>query len=314
MKVHYDIEQLPLFSNAVLTIGSFDGVHLGHKSILEQLKSEAKKINGETIVITFHPHPRKIIQHEETPALLTSIDERINHFETCGIDHLVIVPFDLGFSELNAKDYVEKFLVSNFHPKMIVIGYDHRFGKDRNGDYELLHELGEDFNYKVIEIPEKLLNDSKISSSQIRHCLLEGKIEDSVKLLGYSYQLTGIVIKGDQLGRKIGYPTANLLIIDTEKLIPAGGVYAVSVKIYTEENPIKKFGMMNIGYRPTVNGKERRIEVHILDFDEEIYGVKVAVELNFFIRNEIKFSGLDSLKEQLDKDKKNCRIKFQLSN
>ena len=195
---------------------------------------------------------------------------------------------------------------------MIVIGFDHRFGKDRNGNYELLHKLGEEFNYKVIEIPEKLLNDSKISSSQIRNCLLEGKIEESKKLLGYPYQLTGIVIKGDQLGRKIGYPTANLLIIDTEKLIPAGGVYAVSVKIYTDENPIKKFGMMNIGYRPTVNGKERRIEVHILDFDDEIYGVKVSVEINHFIRKEIKFSGLDSLREQLDKDKKNCLKKFQL--
>jgi len=311
MKVHYDIEQLPKFNNSVLTIGSFDGVHLGHKSILDQLKNEAKKINGETIVITFHPHPRKIIQHEETPALLTSIDERINHFETSGIDHLVIVPFDLGFSELNADDYIEKFLVSNFHPKIVVIGFDHRFGKDRKGDYQLLNEKGEDFNYKVIEIPEKLLNDSKISSSQIRHCLLEGKVEESEELLGYPYQLAGIVIKGDQLGRKIGYPTANLLIIDTEKLIPSGGVYAVSVKIYIDETPMRKFGMMNIGYRPTVNGKERRIEVHILDFDQEIYGVKVTVELKYFIRKEIKFSGLDSLKEQLNRDKKNCIDKFK---
>ena len=311
MKVHSDIAILPRFNNSVLTIGSFDGVHLGHKSILDQLKNEAKKINGETIVITFHPHPRKIIQHEETPALLTSIDERINHFETSGIDHLVIVPFDLGFSELNADDYIEKFLVSNFNPKIIVIGFDHRFGKDRKGDYQLLNEKGEDFNYKVIEIPEKLLNDSKISSSQIRHSLLEGKVEESEELLGYPYQLTGIVIKGDQLGRKIGYPTANLLIIDTEKLIPSGGVYAVSVKIYTDENPLMKFGMMNIGYRPTVNGKERRIEVHILDFDQEIYGVKVSVELHYFIRKEIKFSGLDSLKEQLNRDKKNCIDKFK---
>jgi len=311
MKVHYDIEQLPKFKNSVLTIGSFDGVHLGHKSILDQLKNEAKKINGETIVITFHPHPRKIIQHEETPALLTSIDERINHFETSGIDHLVIVPFDLGFSELNADDYIEKFLVSNFNPKIIVIGFDHRFGKERKGNYQLLNEKGEEFNYKVIEIPEKLLNDSKISSSQIRHCLLEGKVEESEELLGYPYQLAGIVIKGDQLGRKIGYPTANLLIIDTEKLIPSGGVYAVSVKIYTDENPVMKFGMMNIGYRPTVNGKERRIEVHILDFDQEIYGVKVSVELHYFIRKEIKFSGLDSLKEQLDRDKNNCIEKFK---
>jgi riboflavin kinase/FMN adenylyltransferase len=311
MKVHYDIEQLPKFNNSVLTIGSFDGVHLGHKSILDQLKNEAKKINGETIVITFHPHPRKIIQHEETPALLTSIDERINHFETSGIDHLVIVPFDLGFSELNADDYIEKFLVSNFNPKIIVIGFDHRFGKERKGNYQLLNEKGEEFNYKVIEIPEKLLNDSKISSSQIRHCLLEGKVEESEELLGYPYQLAGIVIKGDQLGRKIGYPTANLLIIDTEKLIPSGGVYAVSVKIYTDENPVMKFGMMNIGYRPTVNGKERRIEVHILDFDQEIYGVKVSVELHYFIRKEIKFSGLDSLKEQLDRDKNNCIEKFK---
>ena len=312
MKVHYDIEQLPKFNNAVITIGSFDGVHLGHKSILDQLKNEAQKINGETIVITFHPHPRKIIQHEETPALLTSIDERIVHFKTSGIDHLVIVPFDLGFSELNAEEYIEQFLVSNFHPKIIIIGFDHRFGKDRMGDYGLLNKMGVAFDYRVMEIPQKILNDSKISSSQIRNCLLDGRIDESQRLLGYPYQLTGIVIMGDQLGRKIGYPTANLLIIDTEKLIPSGGVYGVSVKVYKDKQQINKFGMMNIGYRPTVNGKERRIEVHIFNFDEDIYGAKVAVELIYFIRKEIKFSGLDALRNQLDNDKENCIAKFNL--
>jgi riboflavin kinase/FMN adenylyltransferase len=310
MKVHYHIEKLPIFTNAVITIGTFDGVHLGHKSILEQLKNEAKSINGETIVITFHPHPRKIIQYEESPALLTSVDERIGHFEKSGIDHLVIVPFDLGFSELEALRYISDFLVANFHPKIIIIGYDHRFGKDRQGDYVLMKDLGVEFGYTVIEIPQKLLNDSKISSSQIRNCLLEGKVEKAAGLLGYSYQLEGIVIKGDQLGRKIGYPTANLLIIDTEKLIPAGGVYAVSVVILKDGQRIEKFGMMNIGYRPTVNGKERRIEVHIFEFDDDIYGSKVIVELKHFIRNEIKFSGLDALRSQLDKDKNTCIEKF----
>lgn len=310
MRVHYQIEALPTFTNPVITIGTFDGVHLGHKSILEQLNSEAKKIDGETIVITFHPHPRKIIQHEETPALLTSVDERIRHFETSEIDHLVIVPFDLGFSELEAREYISEFLVSNFHPKIIVIGFDHRFGKDRMGDYTLMKEMGNEFGYRVIEIPQKLLNDSKIGSSQIRNSLREGKVEEAAGLLGYSYQLEGIVIKGDQLGRKIGYPTANLLIIDTEKLIPSGGVYAVSVVICKENMRMNKYGMMNIGYRPTVNGKERRIEVHIFEFDEDIYGVNVIVELKYFIRNEIKFSGLEALKEQLGKDKQTCINKF----
>jgi riboflavin kinase/FMN adenylyltransferase len=308
MQVHYNIDELPYIEHSVVTIGSFDGVHKGHIAILNQLKFEAEKISGATVVITFHPHPRKILHALDAPSLLTSLDERIALFHQNGIDHLVIVPFDLRFSELEAADYIEQFLVHHFHPKIIVIGFDHRFGKERKGDYTLLRSLGVQFGYEVVEIPEKVLKDSKISSTNIRNTLLEGKISETTMLLGYYYQLEGLVIKGDQLGRKLGFPTANLAITETEKLIPLTGVYAVNVVVKKTEFPVEKKGMMNIGYRPTVNGKERRIEVNIFEFDEDIYGQIICVELIQFIRNEMKFSGLEALKEQLHTDKQQIKL------
>ncbi len=303
MKVHLHSDRLPVFRNAAITIGTFDGVHTGHRAILEQLKEEAYRSDGETVVITFDPHPRRILNSNQAPALLTSMEERIERFERMGIDHLVIIPFDQAFSEMSAHEYVTKFLVRLFNPKIIVIGYDHRFGRGRNGDYHMLSELGKIHHYEVRQIPQKLLNDAQISSTAIRQALLAGDIKRANDLLNYPYQLEGIVVEGDKLGRKLGFPTANLSLTTTEKLVPASGVYAVRVQLIENGSFLDMQGMMNIGYRPTVNGKERRIEVNIFDFDEQIYQKKLRVSLLEFVRDEMKFSNLDELVAQLKIDK-----------
>lgn len=303
MQVHFQLEHLPVFRNAVLTIGTFDGVHTGHTAILDKVKSEALSCNGESVVITFHPHPRRILSNADAPALLTSLEERIDRFNVIGIDHLVIVAFDPVFSALSANDYIKEFLVNLFHPKVIVIGYDHRFGQGRTGDYALLKEMGTAFGYTVCEIPEKMLDASRISSTHIRHALLGGDLSTANSLLSYPYQLQGEVIEGDKLGRTLGFPTANLALNDSDKLIPASGVYAVKVELNQKGLIRHETGMMNIGYRPTVNGRERRIEVHIFNFDEDIYHQTLKVSLIAYTRKEMKFSGLDTLKQQLRQDK-----------
>ena len=303
MQVHFQIEKLPVFKNAVVTIGAFDGVHAGHQAILKSLKNEAKDIDGETVVITFHPHPRRILNNADAPSLLTSLEERIEKFQLLGIDHLVVVPFDHVFAELSAEEYVSKFLIGLFQPKIIVIGYDHRFGKERKGDFQYLKDMADVYNYQVFEIPEHILNESRVSSTHIREFLLNGQIEQANDLLTYPYQLHGIVIEGDKLGRTLGYPTANLSLVDSDKLIPASGVYAVTVQLIQQGEIRFAKGMMNIGYRPTVNGKERRIEVHIFSFDEDIYHEHLKVSLLKYTRKEMKFSGIDALINQLNEDK-----------
>lgn len=303
MQVHFQLNNLPRFVNPVLTIGTFDGVHSGHLAILNELLQQAKAIAGETIVITFHPHPRRILNNADAPALLTSLDERIERFQRLGIDHLVVVPFDPAFSEMKAEEYIEQFIVAYFHPKLIIIGNDHHFGKSRSGDFSLLSKLGTEFGYQVMEIPEQVLNASRVSSTNIRHALLSGDIKLANQLLTYPYQLTGKVVVGDKLGRTLGFPTANLAINDSDKLIPASGVYGVDVQLFSGEQIRDFHGMMNIGYRPTVNGKERRIEVHIFAFDEDIYNQTLRVSLIAHTRKEMKFSDLEALKEQLHKDK-----------
>ncbi|MFN6374446.1 MAG: bifunctional riboflavin kinase/FAD synthetase [Chitinophagia bacterium] len=305
MQVHFQLNALPAFTNAVITIGTFDGVHTGHQAILKTLLHQAKLVEGESIVLTFHPHPRRVLSNPDAPSLLTSLDERINQFQKHGVDHLVVVPFDPTFSDIKAEDYVKDFLVQYFQPRCIVIGYDHKFGKDRTGDFQLLTKLGEQYQYAVCEIPETMLDQSRISSTEIRQALLNGNIKTANELLSYPFRLTGIVVEGDRLGRTLGYPTANLAITDSDKLIPSSGVYAVAVHLEEKGNQRHFKGMMNIGYRPTVNGKERRIEVHIFDFDEEIYSKRLTVELLAYTRKEMKFSGLDALKEQLNTDKNN---------
>ncbi|MES2776891.1 MAG: bifunctional riboflavin kinase/FAD synthetase [Bacteroidota bacterium] len=306
MTVHKNLDQLPAFKNAVVTIGTFDGVHTGHLQIINQLKDEAKAVGGESVIITFHPHPRRIIQNQTTEVrLLNTLNEKIELLEANGIDHLVIVPFTKAFAEQPANEYIANFLVENFHPHTIIIGYDHRFGHNREGDYHLLEDLKEQFNYRVKEIPGHVLQNSAISSTRIRQAIINGQINTANECLGYDYFFEGVVIEGNKLGRTIGYPTANLRIGDDEKLVPGNGVYAVEVNLQSAISnlPSETFkGMMNIGVRPTVDGTKRTIEVNIFDFDEDIYGQTMRVYLKAYLRGEVKFSGLDALKEQLAKD------------
>ncbi len=303
MTVHTNIQQLPVFRNALITIGTFDGVHGGHQQIIHLMKTEAAKVNGETIIITFHPHPRKIIGSLKGPVyLLSTLEEKITLLEKHGIDHLVIVPFTENFAKQSAESYIADFLVHTFQPHTIIIGHDHRFGKDRSGDFQLLEDKSAEFGYQVKEIPGYMLKDITISSTKIRDSLLQGNIDMANHFLGYQYFFSGKVVEGNKLGRTIGYPTANLLIEDENKLIPGNGVYAVFIK--NDEFEIKNAGgMMNIGVRPTVDGTKRMIEVNIFDFDQEIYGAIVTITIKKYLRNEIKFNGLDTLKEQLGKDK-----------
>lgn len=303
MTVYTDIQNLPIFKNAVITIGTFDGVHFGHQQILSLMKSAAKQVNGETVIITFHPHPRKIIGANKAPIyLLNTLDEKINLLEKYDIDHLVIIPFTEKFAQQSAEDYIADFLVNTFHPQTIIIGHDHRFGKDRIGDFQLLEDKALKFGYQVKEIPGYMLNDVTISSTKIREALLNGDIEKAHDLLSYDYYFTGKIVKGNQLGRTIGYPTANIQMMDENKLIPCNGVYSVLVS--NENLKINQLGgMMNIGYRPTVDGNERTIEVNLFNFDQSIYDENLTITLKKYLRSEEKFSGLDKLKIQLEKDK-----------
>jgi riboflavin kinase / FMN adenylyltransferase len=302
MKVHYDIEQLPSFRNAVITIGTFDGVHMGHRQIIDKLKAQAEAINGETVIITFHPHPRKIVSSTILGIrLINTLNEKIELLRQLGINHVVVVPFTEAFANQPADEYVKKFLVEKFHPHTIIIGHDHRFGKERSGDYLLLEKMAAEYNYQLQEIPKQVLDEIAISSTIIRQSLLDGKIEVADKLLGYEFFFIGIVVHGNKLGRQLGYPTANLKIPDEEKIIPGNGIYAVYAK--PEDSAERLKAMMSIGFRPTVDGKQRVIEVNIFDFDEEIYGQHLKVYVKKYLREEVKFDGLEALVKQIDQDK-----------
>ncbi|HYM94965.1 MAG TPA: bifunctional riboflavin kinase/FAD synthetase [Chitinophagaceae bacterium] len=302
MKVHRDIDNLPVFHNAVITIGTFDGVHMGHRQIIEKMKSEAAAINGETVIITFHPHPRKVVSSTILGIrLINTLDEKTQLLEQLGIDHLVVVPFTDAFANQSAEEYIKNFLIDKFHPHTIIIGYDHRFGKERKGDYLLLEKLAPQYGFDLKEIPKHVLNEISISSTKIRESLLEGKIEVADKLLGYEFFFSGEVVHGDKLGRKLGYPTANLKIKDEEKITPGNGIYAVYVLPEGYNQRIK--GMMSIGFRPTVDGKKRVIEVNIFNFNKEIYGESLRVYVKKYLREEVKFINLDELIKQIGRDK-----------
>ncbi len=306
MRVHRELAgSLPEFRRAVVTIGTFDGVHMGHRKIIAQLKEEAARIDGETVIITFHPHPRKIVSSVPGDIkLLTTLNEKISLLDDAGIDHLVVVPFDHVFANQTAEQYVKDFLYAYFKPHTVIIGYDHRFGKGREGNYQLMKGYGKTYGFEVKEISEQIINEIVISSTKIRHSLKENDIATANQFLGYPYFFEGIVIEGNKLGRTIGYPTANLHISSEEKLIPGNGVYAVTVVVRDSAivNKVYK-GMMNIGLRPTVDGKKKVIEVNIFDFDTDIYGQTLQVHLQHYLRGEVKFNGLDELKEQLKQDK-----------
>src|SRR4030095_4069802 len=284
MKVYRNIEQLPAFRNAVVTIGTFDGVHEGHRKIIAHLKQEAETINGETVIITFHPHPRKVASSAILGIrLINTLDEKVELLRKAGIDHLVIIPFTEVFANQSAEDYIQNFLIKNFHPHTIITGYDHRFGKDRLGDYRLLEKMAPVFNYVLKEIPKHVLDEIAISSTNIREAIIHSDIETANKLLGYEFFFEGTVVDGDKLGRKLGYPTANLKITDEEKIVLGNGIYAVYVETgsakwqeasgenisnqlsysrLTIHHSLLK-GMMSIGFRPTVDGKKKVIEVNI---------------------------------------------------
>ncbi len=313
MKVHTDIHKLPVFQKAVVTIGTFDGVHLGHRQIINQLKKEAARIGGESVLVSFDPHPRKIVSNKPLQ-LLNTLGEKQALLEIQGIDHLVVVPFTQAFSEQTANEYVEDFLIGRFHPHTVIIGYDHKFGNNRQGDFSLLEKYASNHAFKLIEIPEHVIDEAGISSTKAREALLGGHLSNARRLLDYDYFFEALVVEGNRLGRTIGYPTANLEPVDKDKIIPGNGVYAVEIEIFEKgadraSNPTTLHlfkGMMNIGIRPTIGGTRKVMEVHIFDFDRDIYGYTLRVFVKHWLRAEQKFNGLEALQAQLGRDKEDA--------
>jgi riboflavin kinase/FMN adenylyltransferase len=310
MKIYTHIDQFKQIKNAVLTIGTFDGVHIGHQKIISRLKEVALQKGGETVILTFFPHPRMILHPDDLNIkLISTMDEKAERLENLGIDHLIITPFTRDFSNLNPQEYIRDVLVEKIGTTHIIIGYDHRFGKDRSGGLKELQNYATEFRYEVEEIPEQDIDDVAISSTKIRNALLNGDVKTAENFLGYPFHLSGKVIKGDQIGRKIGFPTANLFIEESYKLIPSDGIYAVSVdfKSGNSKNRSTK-GMAYIGHRPTINGMSRNIEVHIFDFADDIYGETIRINFLEYLRDDKKFNSLDELKEQLGRDEVKARM------
>lgn len=303
MRIFRQLNELPKFNKTVLTIGSFDGVHLAHRQIIARVCALAKQIGGESVLITFHPHPRKVINQGDSPGLLSPLSEKIGLLAQAGLQNLVVIPFTPEFSQQSPEQYINDFLYRYFQPKHIVIGYDHRYGKNRAGDLALLQQYGEKLGYEVAEIAQQLIDNIAISSTKIRKALENKDIHTANALLGYKYNLIGTVVKGKQLGRTIGFPTANIALEEPDKLLPPQGVYAVKAivteKVYN--------AMLNIGYCPTVtdNNTNVSIEVHLFDFppDREIYGETIIILLCEYVRTEQKFDNIEQLTQQINRDK-----------
>ncbi len=312
MKVYSGFEALNDIKNPVLTIGTFDGVHVGHQKIIEKLNQIATQVDGESVLFTFFPHPRMIINPlNHGIKLIQSQAEKLEKLEKLGLKHLIIVPFTKEFSEITAYDFVVELLVKKLKINTLIVGYDHQFGKNREGDLTYLVDKGKVFDFNVIEIPAQEINDVNVSSSKIRHALEDGNISVANHYLNESFQLWGKVIHGNKLGRTIGFPTANIEINDPLKLIPGNGVYGVSLRL---EDKRMVYGMMNIGIRPTIDDmKSVHIEIHIFDFNEEIYGQNIRIFIHHFIRKEQKFESIDVLKNQLKEDEKITRTTLLVS-
>lgn len=298
MQVYHSLEEIPFIGKVAITIGNFDGVHLGHAKIFQKLVDEHK--NGlQSMVMTFWPHPRKVLTNDTSMRFLTSMQEKSELLKAIGIHHLLIVPFNKEFAEIHAGEFVEHILCEKIGIKKVFLGYDHRFGKNREGSIEYFAKLSAKWKYTVEEIPKQEIEHLAISSSQIRTYLEEGKPELAKNLLGRLYSLSGVITEGKKLGRTIGFPTANLELTFSEKLIPKKGVYAVLVKV--KERVFK--GMMNIGLRPTVDGSSLSLEVHIFDFSDDIYGQTISIEFVHYTREEQKFPSIEALKKRLKIDR-----------
>ena len=311
MKVYRDFEEVGNIPNAVLTIGTFDGVHLGHQKIIERLKSEAKKVNGETVLFTFFPHPRMVINPTNHGLkLIQTQAEKIENLERLGLDHLIIFPFTKSFSNLTADEFVKEYLIEKLHVKTIVVGYDHQFGKNREGTLKHLQKLSETLPFEVIEIPAHEVDEINVSSTKIRKAIEIGDVQTANSYLNEPFEISGKVVKGNQIGRTIGFPTANIEIGDELKIIPAIGVYAIEIVL--EDKRILQ-GMMNIGIRPTVtDAKEVKVEVFIFDFSEAIYDQRIKIYLLQRIRGEHRFQSVEVLRAQLQEDEKTVRSIFSL--
>jgi riboflavin kinase/FMN adenylyltransferase len=302
VKIYTSLEKFKNVNNPVLTTGTFDGVHLGHKKILRQLRLAADQLGGETVLFTFQPHPRMILFPDAHDLkLLNTLKEKIEQLEKTGLEHLILFPFSLEFSRLSATEYVRDVLVNQLKIKKLIIGYDHHFGRNREGSAENLKELAPIYHFDFEEIPVQVLDDVSISSTKIRRAIEQGDVKTAQKFLGYHYPLNGVVVDGNKKGRTIGFPTANLKIEDNTKLLPGNGVYAVRV-IHREK--VYK-GMLNIGFKPTItDNKEISIEVNIFDFEsEDLYEQNLKIELIDWIRDEKKFASMEELKQQLGEDR-----------
>ncbi len=305
MKIFNDFRLIANIPNPVLTIGTFDGVHIGHQKIIKQLNEEAKKIGGESVLFTFFPHPRMVLSPESHGLkLIQSQEEKLEKLAHIGLQNCIVYPFTEEFAQLTANEFVRDFLVKQLKVKKLVIGYDHQFGKNREGSISYLKAVSKEFNFDVIEIPAQEIDEVNVSSTKIREAILKGEIELANEFLGAPFQLSGKVVKGKALGRTIGYPTANIEMNSDLKLIPANGVYAIKICI----KEIWYGAMLNIGFRPTISKENNQtIEAHIFDFSADIYGDNVTVQFLSKWREEMKFSGIDELKNQLKIDEETIR-------
>lgn len=291
----------------MVTTGTFDGVHLGHRKILKQLNQVAEKIGGESVLLTFFPHPRMVLQPDLELKLLNSQEEKIERLKSTGLDHLIIHPFSLEFSRTSSLDFVRNILVNQIGAKKLVIGYDHHFGRNREGSFAHLKEYGPVYGFEVEEIAAQDVDEVTVSSTKIREAIQNGEVERANEYLMYAFPLSGTVVKGEQIGRTLGYPTANIRVQENYKIIPAKGVYAVQVNFPDRDQKAPVNGMCNIGIRPTFGGKFPSIEVHLFDFSEDLYGRQVEILFLKGLRSEMKFDGPEALKKQLAQDEAMAR-------
>ncbi len=300
MQVHYRLSEFEKLPNAVATIGTFDGVHLGHQKILKSLTATAQLLKVPSVVITFWPHPRKVLQPKVGEIkILYTLPERIEMLSNFGIDHLIVIPFDVAFSKTTSEDFITKIIIETIGAHTLILGYDHRFGNNREGSFEYLKTNASRYGLRLIEISRQDIDEAAISSSRIRNAIAQSNMAIANQLLGHRFYITGKVVHGQMLGQKIGFPTANIQVAHSDKILPPDGVYAVWV---THEG--KQYqGMMNIGYRPTVDGSTHHLEVHIMDFNENLYGKEIKISFEKKLRNEQRFESLDQLKTQLQHDK-----------